>query len=76
MEVTYEEHGRRNLHLGLRSEDGYKVGSCLLVRETNIAVRLRFDVVNEDALLPEQSAMIAPGNRNGLIDVVLVLDAT
>lgn len=69
----YKKHRSRDLHLAFGTIDRYNVRSRLFVGESDSGVGLRFDVVNEDALLPQQCAMITAGNRHSLDDKVLVL---
>ena len=54
-----QEHGSRDRDLRLRSEDGHEIRGGLFVREVHRRVGLGFDIVNEDGLFAEQSAMIA-----------------
>ena len=70
---THKKHGRRNLDLRLRPEDGDEVGSGFFVGEANRAVGLRLDVVNEDTLLSEQRTMVSSWDGNRLINIILVL---
>jgi hypothetical protein len=50
---TYQEHGRRDLNLAFWTEDGNYIGRGFLVRESNPAVRLILDVVNEYIFVSE-----------------------
>ena len=73
MVQTHEEHGCGNLHLALRAKDSDDVGCSLFVREANLGIRLRLNVMDENALLAEESAVILAWNRDRLINVVLIL---
>lgn len=70
-----EQHLSGNVNLTLGSEDSDDVTRRFLVGEANGRVGLGLDVVDEDALLAEEGAMVPPRNRDGLDDKVLVLGA-
>ena len=70
---TYQEHGRRDLNLAFWTEDGNYIGRGFFVRESNPAVRLILDVVNEYIFVSEKRAMISAGNDHRLIQVILIL---
>ncbi len=71
--ATYEKHGRGYLDLRLGPEDSDEIRSGLLVRETDGAIRLRLDIVDEDALFAKERTVVSPRNGDRLVDVVLVL---
>ncbi len=50
---TYQEHGRRDLNLAFWTKDGDYIGCGFLVGESNPAIRLVFDIVNEDTFVSE-----------------------
>lgn len=68
-----EQHLSGDVHLTLRPKDADNVASSLLIREPHMRVGLRLNVMNEDALLPQQSAVVPPRNRHGLDDEIFVL---
>ena len=72
--MTYQQHRCSYLHLTLGTENGDQIRGSFLVRETELRIRLPFDIVDEDTLLAKQRTMILARNGDGLIDVVLVLD--
>jgi hypothetical protein len=61
------------LHLVLWSINGDNIRGSFLVGEAHFGISLGFNVANKDALLPEQSTMIPPGDGDSLIDKVLIL---
>lgn len=70
---TYKEHCDCNLHLTLRTKDRDDVRGGLLIGEMDLGVRLRLNVMHENALLPEKSTMVLARDGDDLVDVVLVL---
>ena len=50
---TYQKHSRRDLNLTFWSEDSDYIGRGFLVGESNPAIGLIFNVVNEDTFVPE-----------------------
>ena len=61
------------MDLALGSEDSDDVGGGLLVRETDLRIGLRLNVVNKDTLLPQEGTVVLARDRNGLINVILIL---
>ncbi len=71
--ATYQKHCRRYLYLTLWSVYRDNVGGHLLVREANVRVGLRFNVMDEDGFVTQKGTMIPPWNGDRLDDKVLVL---
>lgn len=68
-----EQHLRGDMNLRFRSEDRDDIARRFFAWESNSRIRLGFNVVDEDALLSEESAMVPPGNRDRFNDEVFVL---
>ena len=70
-----KEHLRSDVDLTLGPKDGDDIARRLLVREPHGRVGLALDIVNEDALLAEEGAVVPPRDRDRLDDKVLVFGA-
>ena len=73
-QLTHKKHSGRDLHLTFGTEDGDDVRRHFLVWESNFGVCLGLDVMNENTLLAEEGAVVLAGNRDGLINVILILE--
>lgn len=68
-----QKHLDCNRHLTLGSKEGNRVARAGLVGKANQAARLVLNIVDKDALFSQKSAVVAPGNRDCLNEVVFVL---
>lgn len=73
MRGTYQKHSSRYLDLAFWTIDRDNIGRRLLVWEAHPGIGLGLDIVNEDTLLAQESAMISPRDGKGLVHEVFIL---